>query len=97
MSALPLKADICTRGRNPENRQGLAVIRLVTDRTLLDALLAGRLIRAVQDPSAYSAVCLRLWWIRESRKSSEQIQFDGFAPVNAGGQKWLILIISGSR
>ncbi|MGA7404759.1 MAG: hypothetical protein WBW67_08200 [Pseudolabrys sp.] len=54
------------------------------DRTLLDALLAGRLIRAVQDPSAYSAVCLRLWWIRESRKSSEQIQFDAVCP----GQCW---------
>ncbi|MGA8801394.1 MAG: hypothetical protein WB614_16510, partial [Pseudolabrys sp.] len=29
--------------------------------------------------------------------SSEQIQFDAVCPVNAGGQKWLILIISGSR
>ncbi|MGA9051340.1 MAG: hypothetical protein WB422_08105, partial [Pseudolabrys sp.] len=32
-----------------------------------------------------------------SRTSSEQIQFDAVCPVNAGGQKWLILIISGSR
>ncbi|MGC1914481.1 MAG: hypothetical protein WA710_04655, partial [Pseudolabrys sp.] len=48
--------------------------------TLLDARLAGRLLRAVQD-------------VRRRNKFSST----RFAPVNAGGQKWLILIISGSR
>jgi hypothetical protein len=67
------------------------------DRTLLDALLAYRLIRAVQDPSAYSAVCLRLGEFAKAVRRRNKFSSTRFAPVNAGGQKWLILIISGSR
>ena len=65
------------------------------DRTLLDALLAGfapcrirRHIRRYASDFGEFAKAVR----RRNKFSSTR-----FARVNAGGQKWLILIISGSR
>jgi hypothetical protein len=84
MSALPLKADICTRGRNPENRQ--AVIRLVTGSNIVGCSI-GRSADSRRAGSVGIFGGMPPTLVDSRKPSSEQIQFDAVCPVNAGGQK----------